>query len=250
MSSLLPLILTLLMQQAPADVPAATPDPARVKEVLVGLELGFKSDDPGLLVAALVEARGVPDPAVVASVAKALKEKDADVCLAAVETLRFLQHPDALEELERFATRERKSLKDDPTLFAAILRACAQHAQKRTIEVLVADAWATADKRVFKARVLGLANIRCDESLQALVGLTNQATKNKVQPLMDDIRLALMVLTGEDEGFPLDGWWAWWNEHKKDFHVAPEMPKLPRDAELKWNAFWGSGSGKEAGGGR
>ncbi len=249
-SPLLAALLTFALQDAPSDAPAAAPDPARVEEVLVGLEVAGKSREPGLLVAALAEARGVADPAVVAAVAKHLKDKDADVHLAALETLRFLQHPKALEELEQFATRERKLFKDDPPWFAAALRACAQHGNESSIEVLAADVWSTSDKRIFKARVLGLANIRRDESLAALFALTNQTNKNKLQPWMDEVRLALMVLTGVDKGNTPEPWWAWWNEHGKDFHVSPEFPKLPREAEMKWKAYWGPGTAKDPGAGR
>jgi hypothetical protein len=247
-SPLLAALLTLALQEAPAA--PEPPDPERVKEVLVGIDLALKKDEPGLIVAAFGEARGVGDGDVASAVARALKDKRPEVHDAAVETLRFLPHPTALKELENFARRERKELKDDPLFFAAVLRACAQHAQEDTIELLVSDVWSTTDRRVFKARVLGLANIRSDASLEALLNLTNQAGKDKLQPYLEDVRLALMVLTGEDQGGALPPWWDWWNENRKTFHVAPELPKLPRDAEQKWKAFWAAGQAKAPGGGR
>ena len=232
-------LLALALQAAPADEAKAAPSPERVKEVVTGLEVAAKEKDPDLLVAALKEARDVPAREVVAAVAKSLKDKDEAVHLEAAETLRWLDIEDAAKELEQFAKRERKSLKDDTKFYARVLRAAAWHGRKSTIDVLVDDVWAAPDYEVIKARVLGLANIRCDESLEALFNLSNKAGKNKLDPFMDEFRLAFAELTGADQGKSLDLWWKWWNENRKSFHVAEKPPELPTVLDLRWRSYWG-----------
>ncbi len=251
---LLAVLLSLPLQDKPAE--AAPPDPERVKEAVAALELAQKSGDPATLLAALEEARDVAAPEVVDGVAKALKHKEREVRLAATEVLRFLQHVDAAEALERHLAREKKALKDDAQFHALLLRALAQHGLERSIEVLSDDVWSATDHRVIRARLLGLANIRSDAALKAVMGLTTQAGKHKVEPYMADVRTSLAVLTGEDHGEVLDAWWKWWNDSGKQSHVAPAVPaKLPREVEMRWRAFWkdktpGGEAPEEPGGGR
>ena len=239
LAPLLAPLLALALQSAPTDASKAPPTPERIKEVVTGLEVAAREKSPELLVAALKEARGVPAREVVSAVAKSLKDKDEAVRLEAVETLRYLDLEDACKELEQFAKRERKNLKDDTKLYARVLRAAAWHGRKSTIDVLIDDVWAAPDYEVIKARVLGLANIRCDESLEALFNLSNKAGKNKLDPFMDEFRLAFAELTGADQGKSLDLWWKWWNENRKSFHVAEKPPELPTVLDLRWRSFWG-----------
>ncbi|MBM3985026.1 MAG: hypothetical protein FJ296_04950, partial [Planctomycetes bacterium] len=238
LAPLLALLLALPLQEnAPAE--PAPPDPERVKEAVSALELAHKSGEPATMLAALELARDVAAPEVVDGVAKALKHKQADVRLAATEVLRHCKHADAPAALERHITREKKALKDDHEVLALLLRALAQHGLEKSIETLSDDVWSAPDHRVIRARFLGLANIRSDKALKAVMGLTTQAGKHKVQPYMEDVRTSLSVLTGEDEGESLDAWWAWWNDAGKSFHVAPKLPdKLPRAVETRWKAFW------------
>jgi hypothetical protein len=234
---LLAVLLSLPFQELPAEAPP--PDPERVREAVAALELAHKSGESATLLAALELARDVAAPEVVDGVAKALKHKGREVRLAATEVLRHLKHPDAPAALEVHLAREKKALKDDHEFHALLLRALAQHGLEKSIDTLAEDVWSAPDHRVIRARLLGLANIRSDTALKAVMGLTTQAGKHKVQPYMDDVRTSLAVLTGEDEGQSLDEWWSWWNESGKSFHVAPKLPaKLPREVEMRWKAFW------------
>ncbi len=252
---LLAVLLSLPLQDNPAEA-AAPPDPERVKEAVAALELAHKSGEPATLLAALELARDVAAPEVVDGVAKALKHKEREVRLFATEVLRHLHHADAPAALERHISREKKALKDDHEFLALLLRALAQHGLEKSIETLSEDVWSAPDHRVIRARLLGLANVRSDKALKAVMGLTTQAGKQKVQPYMEDVRTSLAVLTGEDEGESLDAWWAWWNDAGKSFHVAPKLPdKLPREVELRWKAFWkeafpGGEAPPDEGGGR
>lgn len=253
---LLAVLLALPLQEKAGDEAGAPPDPERVKEAVAALELAHKSGEPATMLAALELARDVAAPEVVDGVARELKHKEREVRLAATEVLRFLKHEDAVAALERHVTREKKALKDDHEFHALLLRALAQHGLERSIEVLADDVWSAPDHRVIRARLLGLANIRSDKALKAVMGLTTQAGKHKVQPFMEDVRTSLAVLTGEDEGELLEAWWSWWNAAGKAFHVAPALPaKLPREVEMRWKAFWkeqspGGEAPEEPGGGR
>jgi hypothetical protein len=58
----------------------------------------------------------------------------------------------------------------------------------------------------------------------------------------DDVRLALVMLTGVDQGRSFDAWRAWWNAVKAEFAVAPETPRPPaieRALWERWCKFWG-----------
>jgi hypothetical protein len=240
LSPLLALLLALPLQDKPA-APAEPPPPdaAQVKEAVTGLELARKSKDPALMLAALEGAQAVPAPQVAEAAAELLDEKERDVRVAATECLRHLAHDKARDLLERHVKRREKALADDPELHGLLLRAVAQHASEHSLALLTDNPWGSPDHRVIRARLLGLGNIRHDKALKAVMDLTNQAGKNKVEPYMDDVRCALAVLSGEDKGPSLDAWRTWWNDEGKDSHVAPAMPKaLPREVEQRWKGFW------------
>lgn len=237
-------LLALLLALPPQDKPAAPaeappPDAAAIKEAVTGIELAQKSKDPDLLAAALEVAQAVPAPEVAEAAAKLLDDKERTVRLAATECLRHLAHDKARELLERHVKRREKALHDDPEAHGLLLRAVAQHGSAKSIGLLTDNPWGNPDHRVIRARLLGLGNIRVDQALEAVMDLTNQAGKNKVEPYMDDVRTALVVLSGEDKGPALDAWRSWWNEKGKDAHVAPQPPEqLPREVQARWNGFW------------
>jgi hypothetical protein len=56
---------------------------------------------------------------------------------------------------------------------------------------------------------------------------------------MENLRVALMVLTGVDQGTSQDAWMAWWNDHKKTLEISPTPPALPRSIQNRWNEYWG-----------
>ena len=228
------LSLSLPMVQAAG----AAPDAATVKAVVARVTDGLKSGNPDLAIDGLRAAHGVSAPEVVAAVARGLKTRDYAVKQATIETLRLLDHPDALVALENFARREKRFLRNDPGLYAQVLRAAAWHGKEGTIDLLVSDIWAFPDYTVIKARVLGLARIRSDKALEELFKLTNKAGRAKVDPFMSELRLALAELTGTDQGESLDLWWRWWNTNRKGFRVPPQRPELPKLLELQWNAYW------------
>ena len=121
-----------------------------------------------------------------------------------------------------------------------LLKAIALHEDESSIEVLVDDALSkTIEREVVQARVLGLARIRTNESLEELFDIMRKVDRRKVQQRMKDIRLALVVLTHVDQGNDQDRWTAWWNDNKKTFEVPKVEPKLPRELGSRWSNYWG-----------
>lgn len=237
---LLALLLALPLQDKPAaPAEAPPPDAAAIKEAVTGLELAQKSKDPDQLLVALEAAQAVPAPEVAEAAARLLDDKERSVRLAATECLRHLAHDKARELLERHVKRKEKALQDDPEAHGLLLRAVAQHGSEKSLALLADNPWGNPDHRVIRARFLGLANIRSDKALAEVMALTNQAGKWKIDPYMEDVRTALVVLTGEDKGESLDAWRTWWNDRGKDAHVAPQPPaQLPREVQARWNGFW------------
>lgn len=202
---------------------------------------GLASKEAGARVAALREAASVPHAEVAKAVAAGLKDKEADVQAAAIETLGALRVPEALKELQRHATSDKK-LHKDSRLFAALLKEIGRHGDVSSIAVLIEDPWENTDAAVVKARIYGLGNIRDVKAVEALLELMNKGnpTPGEDSPFMPDFRVALARLTGTDQTTNKSLWQSWWNEHKKGFKVSGEVLPMPEELQARWDEYWGS----------
>lgn len=244
MNAALGLVLVAGLALAPRQAQREPPSAEEVEHALERLEQAFsKQGDSAARVEALERAADVPDARVVAWIAKGLADRDGAVVIQAVETLRVMDHPDALELLHRTARRDRR-LKKDPELHARVLKAIGQHASPASIDVLTDGIFASQSRAVVEARILGLGRIRTRESVETLINLMNRTSYQKAAPYMNDMRLSLLVLTGTDEGRSRDAWMRWWNENKRTLEVSASPPKLPRADQMRWNRYWGL-SGRE-----
>ena len=216
----------LFLPAQATDAPdPARPDPARVERALTELEQAFKDGEAEDRARAISACRDLPDAEIVKWVEKGLRRKETEVRDAAIETLRFLEHPDALKALESTCRRDKK-LRKEPEAFAALLRAIGQHGNPSSIEILLTDdVWAVQDRNVVRARLYALGHIRDERSVHALMGEMKSAGRVRLQPFMNDFQLALMVLTGDDQGQSQDLWMKWWNENKKKLEISPEEPE-------------------------
>ncbi|TAJ08075.1 MAG: HEAT repeat domain-containing protein [Planctomycetota bacterium] len=239
---LIPLLLVLctcLPDEKPAPV-----DAARVKATVETLDKAFgeKPGDrgtPEARLAAIESAREVVDAAVIEALARGLKRKDEPaVRSATVEALRTMRHPKAFEALLDFA--KQSTTQKDEKLYPSVLRAVASHGDKRAIPLLRDGALGAAPYKVDEARIYGLGNIRDADSVEALIGLMNTLGPHKIAPFMNEISLALSVLTGA-EGQRYEDWQRWWNDNKKKLEIAPQLPELPKGKLVKWHLYWGMG---------
>jgi len=213
-------------------------DAQRVKSAMAELEKAWKSEAAADRVRAIQANGNVPDPEVVKLVARGLRDKEIEVQRAAIESLRFIGHPDALKELQALA-RDERPFKKDPQLHAALLRAVGQYGSSSSLHVLGDDPWSVADEHVLRARILGLGRIRTRESLERLFELMKLAGTQRIEALMPDFRLALVALTGVDQGNSEPNWQSWWTEHRAQWKVEEALSKLPRELERKWKDYWG-----------
>jgi hypothetical protein len=232
------LSLVLVLPLAADDEKKSPPDPELVKSTIARLEKAYKSNDPAETKKALEAATEVVHPEVISRVARGLKEKDIEIKTAVLEALRWMDHPDALEELH--ATYERdESLREHEALSAVLLKAIGQHGDPSSIEILAGDLVESPNHQAIRARLLGLGNIRKRESVEALLNLMQRDGRGTQPAQMEDYRLALLVLTGTDQGPSRDRWVRWWNENKKTLEISAELPELPRPKLLEWRRFWG-----------
>ncbi len=251
---MLPLLLsaTLLLGPTTAREPADGPSAEDVARVESALDQAYRANDEKAIQAALEAAQGVPHAAVVRKVVVALNDERPEVVLAAVQALRWLAHPAAVEALERLA-RDKKRMKS-PELFGAVLRALGQHAAPSSIAILARDPFEPKDHTCVRARIFGLGRIRSVESLEALIGILGttgpDGRERRVQGHMDDARLSLMLLTGVDQGRSPELWERWWRANKKTFRIPDQAPLLPRELREPWDQFFGLPMEYERGGRR
>lgn len=238
---MLPLAIGIWLALAPQDAGEKGPSAEQVAQATGELDSALRSRDLKQLKTALEAAQAVAHPEVVRRVARALDDERSEVKLAAVQALRWLDHAEALEALHR-AARDRKLMKL-PDLPGAVMRAIGQHADPRSISVLAHDPFQPQDGYCIRARILGLGHIRSRESVEALLGILaesgSEVGTRRVKPWMEDMRLALVVLTGVDQGLSPELWERWWRENRKGFQVPAELPELPREMRETWADFWG-----------
>jgi hypothetical protein len=243
---MLHLLLTALLTFAPAaQTPPTTPppDPAAVKAAVAELTQAFAKGKSPERIEAITKNSKVVDAAVVKCIVKGLSDDDMKVQGAAIDALRYMQHPDAFTALQDLLKRDKteKKIEKDVELYTKLIKAIGQHGNKASVPLLAENVFGSTEYKVAEARVLALGNIRAKESVEELIGMMRTAGREKVQPYMQTFRMSLMVLTGVDQGASQDSWTTWWNEHKGDFKVPAAAPPLPKEMQMRWDYFWGNG---------
>jgi hypothetical protein len=236
---MLKLVLTAAMALSPLPQEPNVPEQAEIEAAVTRLREAFKGGDAAERVRAIEAATAVLDGTVIAWIGKGLRDSEPTVVTAAVESLRFMDHPDALECLHGLYKRDKKLRKNEEML-VRLLKAIGQHGSRLSIPILNDSPFSSPYAKVVQARILGLANIRDKDSLEALMGLMRLAGRNQIQNHMRSFRLALMVLTGTDEGRSQDAWVSWWNDNKRALVVDPKPPALPKELQRLWDAYWGN----------
>jgi HEAT repeat protein len=233
--------LPVLAPLAPQDPPAQRgPTPERIEAAAKALESAYKDGKPEARVEAIRASVDAVDKKVIDLVARGLKEKDGRVVTAAVDALGRMRHPESTKALVGYYNRDKKTLyKDHESELIDLLKAIGRQGDPAGIEVLTDNVAGAVAYPVIQTRFMALGNIRDARAIEGILSMVTMVGPNTQDRYMDDVRLALMALTGEDRGKDALQWEAWWRDHKKEFKVEPEMKPLPDAERSRWNAFWG-----------
>ena len=213
-------------------------DPKVVAAAVTEIETALKdAKTSDAKIAAIKKNMLVVDPKVVSAIEKGLKDKEIPVQAAAADALGRMPHGDSVEALQRFYKAEVKRLKDDQTLMPVVIKAIGRLGSEKSIEVLSDDIFMQRTFPAIQARLLGLGNIRSKKSIDALFTMMNKVGTNQLDTYMEPVRLALMRLTGTDQGPSSQAWMAWWRGAEKGFEM-PKEAKLPEAQEKAWNDYW------------
>ena len=130
---------------------------------------------------AIVTNSEVLDPKVIEWIAKGAKDKDPDVQSAAINALRYMDHPEANDALVTMLRRDKK-LRKDPALYEALLIAICQHADPKSFKLIADFKLNDETRETIKARILGIARYRTPEAVEELFDLMKRFGKGRVQP--------------------------------------------------------------------
>lgn len=226
---------------------AAAATEQEVTQAVEALEEAYRDGDEILITEAIEGARGIADPKVVALVGKGLRARQRAVREAAILALGVTLHPDALGALHNAYWND-KGLREDDALFTLLLREIGRHGDPTSVKVLADSPFDALTYGSGSARILGLGNIRTNESVETLIGFTKLGGgrgRRGVDPskqgrFTEVFRAAMIVLTGQDHGISKDEWGRWWNDNRGSFQVAPERPQVPEDVQGLWERYWGT----------
>jgi hypothetical protein len=224
-----------------------TPTKEEVDEAVKGLKEAYKDEGEDVRMAAIEHYARVIDGKVVREIARFLADKRTPVRGRAVDALGWSKHPDALKQLHRFYRRNISKLsKDEPELFALLLKSIGRHGDKSSLQVLKDQPMKNLTLASGTARILGAANIRTKDVVSLLVGAMerNETGKRKTRVanelrFIDQFHLALVVLTGEDHGRSGEAWVEWWRKARSTFKITETRP-AGIDAKYKgmWQKYW------------
>ncbi|MDP6987982.1 MAG: hypothetical protein QF903_00715 [Planctomycetota bacterium] len=245
-------MIALLLACAPSLAPATQDpgpeavDPKALAAAVAALAEAFVRGEPADRVAAIEEHGSVVDAKVIEWVARGLRDKAREVQAASIEALRFTEHPHALDALHKTYKSDKK-IEKDAVLYAALIRAFAQHGDPESIKLLTSNPLNKGDRNVARARLFGLGRIRHRDAVEGVIGLMRKVGRHRAQRHMEDVRTALIVLTGADHGRSQDAWNDWWNENKRGLEIGPEPHALPKKTQRAWDRYWGKAGDEAAG---
>ena len=166
---------------------------------------------------------------------------------AAVDTLGRMRHPASTAALTGYYKSNRKALTDDEARLAELLKSIGRLGDPKGVDTLIDKPFSATSYPVIRARFLGLGNIRDTKAIEGLVSIASKVGNRDLDRYMADIRLALVQLTGEDQGDDPRQWGAWWRQNKKGYEVSPEAKPLPLEMRVRWNEYWGIANPEDEG---
>lgn len=203
--------------------------------------LGDKQAAPEDKVELIWQAVEFPHEDVVEVLADGVDDKQHDVRLAALDALGLIDHEDAMQVLAKLVKKD-KRLQKDEELAAQLFKSLGRYGDEDNLD-LFTKGILNAEGEVFQARVLALGKIRTKESVEELLGVMNSGGGGgrlgaKSIAYMDQLRLSLHALLGEDAGATRDKWQAWWNANRRGLEVSVEEPELEGQLGRRWERYW------------
>jgi HEAT repeat protein len=222
------------------------PSPEVVKDAVKELQEAFKNGTSQERSLAIEKNAGIVDEDVIHEIARGLRDSDRSVRLTAIEMLGWMKDKHALQQLHRMFNRERNLYKDDE-VYSELLKAIGRAGDPSSVDVLTEDIFKGGlSYAAGRARILGMANIRTQDSVEEMfkaMRLGGNAPNRKnveARPrFAEDMRLALCIATGADEGTDKDAWFTWWSKNKGTFKISPKRPPIAPELEARWEAYWG-----------
>jgi len=233
------LLLSIALLSPAQDPLVKPPSEERVEKAIEELKAAFdKKGDSEAKMQAITLSSEVLHPKVIDWIAKGLKDTDDEVRAATIESLRYMEHPDANDVLVTTLRRDKK-LRKKPELYEALIKAVCQHADPKSFSLITDFNLNDETRDTLRARVYGIARFRTPEAVEALFEVMKRGRKGRVYASMGEISTALMVLTGVDHGKSETAWTRWWNDNKRGLEVSEELPKLPKKTLASWSRYWG-----------
>ncbi len=245
----------------PYPTPPTTPDtgPAPVARVFVenppqadvdaaieAVETDVKNGDEIGADASIQKLGLLLSPDAVRTLASLHRARSTSVIVAAIEALGRMPMKEASKALQRLYFASQK-LRDDEYLLPVLLKAIGRRGDPSSLAVLTDKPLKNLTHASGTARILGVARIRENASIEALVkamqlGGSDSRRRSSVvgaPRFGNEFRLALAVLTGQDLGTAKLAWIDWWRDAKKTFQVSAQPPVLARPLWTAWEEYWG-----------
>ncbi|MHC4932716.1 MAG: HEAT repeat domain-containing protein, partial [Planctomycetota bacterium] len=246
---MLRLAICALLAVSALAVPALAMDEVRVAAAVEKLESAFKDKDGEIIqVEAIQAAAGMDDPEVVKEIAKGLKVESDAVQEAAMTALGAMKSKEALDALHQ-AYRRGTNLHENDRLYSLLLRSIGRHGSADSIALLKDFKFQHLTIASGRARIMGLGNIRSEETIEALVEMARKGggqgrRRGRVVSGWEGkfrqyFVATLTILTGQDFGFSAPDWQAWWRDNRKNLEIAEKRPPVPENVKNLWEQYWG-----------
>ncbi len=185
-------------------------------------------------------------PDAVRTLASLHRARSTAVAVAAIQALGYMPMKEAAKALNRLYQSSPK-LRDDEYMLPVLLKAIGRHGDPSSLAVLTDKPLKNLTRASGTARILGVARIRDEASIEALTkamqlggaDARRRASVVGAPRFGNEFRLALAILTGQDLGTSKQAWLDWWRDAKKTFQVAATPPRIAPELWAAWEEYWG-----------
>jgi len=244
----------------PYPMPPTTPEtgPERIKRVYVenppeadvdaaveALQTDVKGGDEIAAIDSVTKLGLLLSPEAVRALAALHRSRSTAVTVAAIEALGYMPMKEAVKALNRLYVSVPR-LRDDEYMLPVLLKAIGRHGDASSLTVLTDKPLKNLTRASGTARILGIARIRQNDSIEALtkamtLGGGDGRRRSGVvgaPRFGQEFRVALAMLTGQDLGASKTAWIEWWRDAKKTFKVEPQAPAVAPELRAAWDEYW------------